>query len=122
MRIPIQRHVLDVPQRLREIDPDLSVVYNQATKKFDVVGKDLYGPYVLASFDTLDSRVVDSVRRGYFIARNTGAPWKALLREQAELDYLAERDRKKSIQALNEGFRDDMRFAGQSVAPGWRPT
>lgn len=118
MRIELRSHVCDIPQRLREIDPALRVYFNSDTQKFEVWGRDIRGPYLLASFDELDNRAVAAVRRGYFIARNTGEPYRQMLKEQELLDYRAEQARFERLRDIEYGLRDDLKFAGKPVIQG----
>lgn len=120
MRLPVETHPIDIPQRLREIDPALRVCFNTETQRYEVWGRDVRGPYILTTFDELDARVLAKVRKAYFIARSTGAPYRELLREQAKLDYEAERARQRRLEDIEAGFRDDFKYFGRDLYPGWR--
>ncbi len=118
MRLPIETHVYDIPQRLREIDPALRVCFNTDTQKFEVWGRDLCGPYILAVFDSLDCRAVDAVRKGYFLASSTGQPYKAVMQEHESALALAENARMQRLKDIEYGIRNDLRFIGKMVVPG----
>ncbi len=118
MRIPVESNVCNIPERLREIDPALRVFYNTDKQKYEVWGLDIRGPYLMASFPELDARVLASVRYGYFVARSTGAPYRHLLREQAEQDWRAEKDRIARLKDIEDGIRDDLKFMGKPVIQG----
>ncbi len=109
-----------IPERLREIDPALRVLFNTDTQQFEVWGLDKSGPYLIARFRELDCRVLNAVRYGYWLARNTGAPYTALLRQQAKEDYEAERRRARGLADLERAFREDMRGLFRQLWPGWR--
>jgi hypothetical protein len=118
MRLPVETHVFDIPQRLREIDPALRVLFNTDKQTYEVWGRDLHGPYLMASFHELDQRVLTAVRRGYYMARSTGMPYHELLREQEQIDYRAEQARFQRLRDIEYGIRDDLKFMGRPVVPG----
>lgn len=118
MRIEIQSHVTDIPQRLREIDPALRVYFNTDKQVFEVWGRDLHGPYLMASCDDLDERVLRATRYGYYVARNTGYPYKHLLQEQELNDYRAEQARFERLRDIEYGIRDGLKFMGKPVIQG----
>lgn len=120
MRLLVTSHVVDIPRRLKEIDPNIEVAFNTDTQKFEVWGRDVRGPYLMASYDELDARVLADVRKAYFVARSTGTPYREMLRRQAKLDYEAERARQRFLKNVSEGFKDDFKFFGKDVYPGWR--
>ncbi|NPV89125.1 hypothetical protein HPY42_06465 [Coprothermobacteraceae bacterium] len=116
----METHPLDIPQRLQEIDPELRVLFDTDRQDYTVWGLGRSGPYILARFRELDCRVLNAVRYGYWLARNTGAPYTALLRQQAQEDYEAERRRQRGLADLERAFREDMRGLFRKLWPGWR--
>lgn len=64
MLIRIESNVYDIPQRLREIDPNYYVVLNTDTQKYEVHhSKQIGGTLCLnLPFDELDSRTIDYVK------------------------------------------------------------
>lgn len=120
MRVPVESHSMDIPKRLREIDPELRVMYNTERQDYEVWGRDVSGPYLMARFRELDGRVLDAVRHGYWLAQNTGAPYREMLRQQAKEDYEAERRRARELADLDRAFREDMRGLFRKLWPGWR--
>lgn len=118
MRIPVETHVYNIPQRLREIDPALRVFFNTDTQKYEVWGRDLHGPYLMASFSFLDARVEEAVRKGYHIAHSTGRPYKTLLQEQKIEDEIAEKRWWARLEDIYYGIKDDLKFMGKPVIQG----
>lgn len=118
MRVEVRSHVYDIPQRLREIDPALRVCFNTDTQYYEVWGLDLQGPYLMAKFDALDCRVVDAVRKGYFLANSTGQPYKAVMREHESALALAENARLQRLKDIEYGIKHDLKFLGKPVVPG----
>lgn len=118
MKVEVVSHVFDIPRRLREIDPNLRVFYDTTRGHYEVWGRDIVGPYLMATFGYLDCRVEDAIRKAYSRAFNTGRPYKQLLYEQEINDYIAEQERLKRIEDLQYGFRSDMRFFGRPVIQG----
>lgn len=119
-RVAVEEHVSGVPAVLREIDPDLKVFYNMDSLEYEVWGLDARGPYMLGSWRNLDNRVVEAVRRGYHLARNARSPWRAHLAEvRARNKRLLDAVEKETAD-LDYGLRDDFRWFGTSLWPGWR--
>lgn len=117
MLIDIKTNVFKIPERLKEIDKNLSVKYNTDSDVFEVHGIDNLGDYILARFKELDCRVIDAVRKGYYLAQS-GHPYRVLLHEQDRLDELAEKERLKRLEDIEYGVRDSLRFAGKVVVNG----
>lgn len=116
MRYWIDKHVTDVPERLKEVDQALRVCFNTDSQTFEVWGLDKEGPYILGDFTELDYRVVGEVRYGYWCLRNQHKPWLSFLdglRERRD-QIIAEGDRK-----LDEMLEDDFQWFGQDLYPGW---
>lgn len=118
MKVEVVSHALDIPRRLREIDSNLRVFYDTARGTYEVWGRDVSGPYLLAKFNTLDQEAERTIARVYSVAFNTGRPYKQLLYEQEINDYLAEQQRLKRIADLQYGFNNDLRFFGKPVIQG----
>ncbi|MGQ9698972.1 MAG: hypothetical protein ACUVRO_13395 [Armatimonadota bacterium] len=113
MRVQVVAHAYDIPRRLREIDPELTVWYNFATKMYEVVGVDAAGRhYQLGAWPYLDARVERAVRKGYWLARNTGDPYKEVIRQQDEEEYRDELQFRKELQEARYGVVDCMRWSG----------
>lgn len=64
MLIPINSNVYDIPQRLKELDPDYYIVLNTETQKFEVHhARQIGGTFCLTlPFDELDARTIEYVR------------------------------------------------------------
>lgn len=121
LEIPIESNVYRVPERLREIDPNLRVTFHVPSQAYRVWGVDGDGdPYILQTFPYLDARVVRAVKRGYWIARNTGAPYTHMLRRQAEEEYALERRRERDLLDLERNVHEDMSGLFRELWPGWR--
>jgi hypothetical protein len=115
-RIAVDKHVTGVPELLRQIDPDLKVFYNMKTHEYEVWGLDKRGPYVLATFERLDHTVVEAIRHGYWMARNDSHPWRR------HIERIRERNARRAQEddrVLSEMFRDDFRWFGRDLWPGW---
>ncbi len=118
MRIKVDNHVTGVPERLREIDPDLSVYFNAVTQRFEVVGRDKRGPYVLGEWPELDNRVVAEVRQGYWVLNHQRKPWRTLLDKlRRDRDRMLEEDDRR----FAERQADDFRWFGRDLYPGFTP-
>jgi hypothetical protein len=61
--ILVENHVTDIPERLKEIDPNFFVMFNPKTQKYEVHKKVLHGITLEVSlpFGELDSRAIDYV-------------------------------------------------------------
>ncbi len=120
MLIEIESHAADLPRRLKEIDPDLWVAFNTAKGKYQVWGLDLASrPYPLASFDHLDGRVEDAIRRAYWVARNTGNPYRKQLEGIARAEDRQARADEKEAAEREYGMADHLRFSDTPVVtPG----
>ncbi|BCV23298.1 hypothetical protein [Gelria sp. Kuro-4] len=118
MLLEVSSHVFDIPERLKEVDPQLRVLFNTDRQQYEVWGRDLYGPYMLVAFKELDQRALTAVRYGYWVARNTGWPYKHLLQKQADIDYRAEQARYQKLREIEYGLQDDLRFMGRPVIQG----
>ena len=118
LKVEVVSHVFDIPRRLQEIDTNLRVFYDTARDAYEVWGRDISGPYLLAKFDKLDQEAERIISRAYSIAFNTGRPYKKLLYDQEINDYVAEQQRLKRIADLQYGFNNDLRFFGKPVVQG----
>lgn len=118
MRIPVKSNAYDIPRRLAEIDPSLQVFFNTDRQCYEVFGRDLRGPYLMASFAELDCRVETAIYKAYNAAHNTGRPYKHLLRQQEIEDAKAEERRLKDLADLEYGFKDDLKYMGKPVISG----
>ncbi len=120
MRLEIKAHVYGIPRRLREIDRSLRCFFNTATQKYEVWGMDAhFKPYRLGVWDELDQRVLTAVRKGYWLARNTGDPYRYYLRELDEHEENLERQWQKEVSEITYGMQDDFKYFGREVYPGW---
>lgn len=120
VRLPIEQHVFDVPRRLKEIDPELEVWYNRISGMFEVWGKDAADRlYCLGSWPRLDVRVVHAVRKGYWLAWNTGDPYRAVIREQDELEYKEEKRIEQEREELPNIVRGETRWLTGGQWRGW---
>lgn len=118
-KILITHNVLEIPERLREIDPELRIFYDDRRRKYEVWGADkTRSPYLLSRFDVLDNRALTAIKHAYWIARQNGRPYKDLLRRQSIEDDRLERQRQADLQDLNYGFRDDLKYCGKVVGCG----
>lgn len=118
-RVAVETHISGVPELLRQIDPDLKVFYNMRDHVYEVWGFDARGPYMLGAWNTLGQHVVEAVRKGYWLARNTGKPWNKFLQElrrRREEDDLQEA---KFLNDLDLALQDDFRWFGRTLYPGW---
>lgn len=121
LRLQIRDHVFDIPRRLREIDPDLEVWYNTVSNKFEVWGTDAaLRRYCLGSWPYLDVRVERAVRRGYWLAHNTGDPYRALVKTQDELEYKEEKRREREREGLPNLVRGETFWLVRGQWRGWR--
>lgn len=120
MLLRVDKHVYDIPKRLRKIDGALRVFFNTVTQEYEVWGKDLGGDYVLASFPYLDQRVISAVRKGYWIANKTGHPWRDFLKDIRLRNAHVDEAIDKKLQELEYSLNDDFRWFGRELHPGWR--
>ena len=121
MKYAIETHPLDIPQRLREIDPELRVVYDSEQDCYEVWGVDASNtPYILGKWKSLDYRVIVAIMQAYYIARSTGRPYKHMLLEQKRHNERLEEQRRKELAEMGRAMREDMRFLFQKLWPGWR--
>ena len=119
MLIEVKTHVYDIPARLKSVDDNLRVFFNTDTQEFEVWGRDLRGEYQLGSFPYLDARVEREVRIGYWLARNTGRPWKEFLKKLRERRAKEEEAEAKYLRDLDYALDDDFRWFGRTLYPGW---
>lgn len=119
VKVKIEHHVLDIPERLKEIDPDLKVLYDTNKDIFELWGVDKnQSPYFMASFTELDNRILTNVRRAYFFARNTKGPYQHLLHEQEEEESREDARRLQREDDIYHGMREDLNFMGKEVGIG----
>ena len=118
MRIEIKSHATRIPERLREIDKALRVLFDTDKQEFEVWGRDVSAPYLMARFKELDNRVLDAVRKGYHLARNSRHPWQEHLREIDRSNERVQRESDKKLDDIEHGLRDDFRYFGTTVWPG----
>lgn len=120
MRIPLETSVYKIPERLKEIDPSLNVVFNTNTGQYEVWGVDISStPYILSGFPYLDARVVYTIREAYVVAHSTGDPYKVLLRKFDRNDELRERAYWKALDEKEYQGREALKFFGTPViTPG----
>lgn len=117
--ILIEHSVTEIPERLREIDPELSVYFDTDSRLYEVWGKDKERtPYLLARFNAVDNRMLAAVKKGYWSARQTGRPYKRLLEEQRIKDEIMEKRRQADLEDLNYGVKDDLKYCGKVVGKG----
>ncbi|WP_026487643.1 hypothetical protein [Caldanaerobius polysaccharolyticus] len=119
MLLEVKTHVYNIPERLKEIDPNLRVFFNTDTQQYEVWGRDLYGEYELGSFSYLDQRVIRDIRYGYWLANNTGRPWKEFLRQLRRRKDAADEEEVKYWRDLDYALQDDFRWFGRTLYPGW---
>jgi hypothetical protein len=53
------------------------------------------------------------------LARNTGDPYKHYIRELDEHEEYMEKQWQKEIEDVAYGLRDDFKYFGREVYPGW---
>jgi hypothetical protein len=58
--IPVESHVTDIPERLKEINPHFLTMFNPSTQKYEVHRLDVDGPTLELSlpYDELDVRAI----------------------------------------------------------------
>lgn len=120
MRLNVETHVYHIPERLREIDPKLSVKFNTDTQLYEVWGEDIASsPYVLGRFSALDARVVYAVRESYVIAERTGNPYKEILKQFDRNDEQREREYWNQLWEKEYRSRDILKYSDTPViTPG----
>ncbi len=113
MRIPLRTSAYSIPERLKEIDPRLKVYFNTDKQKYEVFGVDAaHQEYHLGEWLYLDQRVLRDVRKGYWLARNTGDPYKQVIRDLDEQDYLEDRQLSKDTEEMAYRVKDRLRWMG----------
>jgi len=118
IRVQIKQHVSDVPRRLVEIDSELEVWYNLFSEMFEVWGKDAADRrYCLGTWPRLDVRVVRAVRKGYWLARNTGDPYRAVIREQNDQEYKEDKRLEQEREELPNIIKGETRWL---IGGQWR--
>lgn len=121
IRRQIVDHVFDIPRRLREIDPRLEVWYNTVSGKFEVWGVDATGSnYCLGTWPYLDVRVERAVQKGYWLAHNTGDPYRAIVREQDAEEYCAKKQVERDAEYLANVVKGETRWLTGGQWRGWR--
>lgn len=121
LRLAVESHVFDLPCRLKELDPTLEVWYNTVSGKYEVWGVDAARQrYCLGAWPFLDARVERAVRRGYWLARNTGDPYRAVIREQDEAEYSEERRLEREREDLPRVVKSETRWLIGGQWRGWR--
>lgn len=119
MLIEVKTHVYDIPRRLKEIDPNLKVFYNTDTGEYEIRGIDRMGEYILGSYSYLDQRVERDIRIGYWMVNNLSRPWKAFLQKLREERERLEAQESKYFEELDYALKDDFRWFGRTLYPGW---
>ena len=63
-RVEVRSHALDIPERVREIDPGLAIMLNTRTQRFEIWREDAGRPVLecVLPYDELDERTVRHVR------------------------------------------------------------
>lgn len=89
--ILVENHVTDIPERLKEIDPDFFVMFNPKTQKYEIHKRVLHGITLELNlpFDELDSRAIDYLLN----TRDVAKVHKEIEEHNAKLDE----DRRKVI-------------------------
>jgi len=104
-RIPIMSHTLDIPRRMKEIDPRYFIMLNTRTQKYEVHVAGQRGTTLGCElpFDQLDARALEYVRR-YSVER-TDQTIREMDRhnerlEQTKLDLTIDRANYKMADAI----------------------
>lgn len=116
MRHPVETNVYLIPERLKEIDPNLKVAFNDKNQSYEVWGVDAMStPYILSSFKDLDARVVYAIREAYVVAQSTGDPYRHMLRQFDRNDEMREREYWKRLNEQEYVSRDILKFSDTPV-------
>ena len=95
---PITTNVFDIPQRLKEIDPTLFVLWNGERERFEVHCSENKGNtlVMVVPFNELDSRTIDHIKKNMQM-RNEGL-LRIIDENNRKVEERLERERKNWIQ------------------------
>lgn len=107
MLIPINSNVYDIPQRVREIDPDYYIVLNTETQKYELHHrKQRDGSLCLIlPFDELDARTIE-----YIKAHDIKYAKKIFAEIDAHNEKLYNENLKKLLEGPNEKAKEMHRY------------
>lgn len=107
---PIHTNTCRIPERLREMDPNLFVVLNRKTNRFEIHSLANYGDTfsLLCPFDELDSRIESHVAK-YDLKRHGMRIYHEMARKEEEAKRAEERDRQNRVETLSREIHKPVR-------------
>lgn len=110
MLIPIEDHVLDMPRRVKEVDPALHIFFNTKTQKFEVHDALAKGGTYVMSAGELDERLITRLHRG-----RLSNHVRDILRELESADEERERIRRRNFRNLAESLAEELKWAERNL-------
>ncbi|WP_134682571.1 hypothetical protein [Brevibacillus migulae] len=105
---PVFTSTLRIPERLREYDPNLFILFNNKTERFEIhslTDRSLIGGTVLP-YKSLDARTLDYVKRNDIRARGE-AIFKELEEHERKMEKQRKRDFSNWVEAVGKETRKE---------------
>ncbi len=99
--MPVYTHVYNIPERLRSNDPNLFVVFNAKTQKYEVhsLANKGHSLSLVVPFRELDARVEEFVKK-YDLRRHGKKIYRDIDEHNEQLERSIERDRRNRAEGL----------------------